>query len=114
MLGVIRGGKPGKTVLLRADMDALAVNEQADVPYKSLVPGVMHACGHDGHTAGLLVAAMALSELRDEIPGTVKLMFQPAEENGGGESLHHSSGLASVNFSRYVQENRPPSVADTS
>ncbi|WP_187150842.1 M20 metallopeptidase family protein [Treponema endosymbiont of Eucomonympha sp.] len=93
VLGVIRGGKPGKAVLLRADMDALAVDEQADVPYKSLVPGVMHACGHDGHTAGLLVAAMALSELRDEIPGTVKLMFQPAEENGGGAEKMLDAGI---------------------
>jgi amidohydrolase len=84
VLGLIRGAKPGKTVLLRADMDALEVNEAADVPYRSVKPGVMHACGHDGHTAGLLIAAMALSELKDDIPGTVKLMFQPAEETIGG------------------------------
>jgi amidohydrolase len=65
-------------------MDALEVNELADVPYRSERPGIMHACGHDGHTAGLLLAAMALCELKDDFPGTVKLMFQPAEETVGG------------------------------
>ncbi|MDR0663088.1 MAG: amidohydrolase [Spirochaetaceae bacterium] len=93
VLGLIRGGKPGKTVLLRADMDALALNEEADVPYKSKKPGIMHACGHDGHTAGLLLAAMALSELRDKLPGTVKLMFQPAEETVGGAEGMIEAGI---------------------
>lgn len=84
LTGLIRGGRPGKTVLLRADMDALAVDEETDLPYRSRRPGVMHACGHDGHTAGLLMAAMILNELKDELPGAVKLMFQPAEETVGG------------------------------
>jgi amidohydrolase len=84
VIGLIRGNGPGRTVLLRADMDALEVNELADVPYRSERPGVMHACGHDGHTAGLLLAAMALCELKDDFPGAVKLMFQPAEETVGG------------------------------
>jgi amidohydrolase len=84
VIGLINGNRPGRTVMLRADMDALEVNELADVPYRSERPGVMHACGHDGHTAGLLLAAMALCELKDDFPGTVKLMFQPAEETVGG------------------------------
>lgn len=84
VLGIIHGGKPGKTVLLRADMDALPVEELADVPYKSLKEGLMHACGHDGHTAGLLGVAMVLNEIKAELKGTVKLMFQPAEETDGG------------------------------
>ncbi|MDR1986998.1 MAG: amidohydrolase [Treponema sp.] len=93
VLGIIRGKQPGKTVLLRADMDALAVNEAADVAYKSKRPGIMHACGHDGHTAGLLIAAMALAELKALIPGTIKLMFQPAEETVGGAQRMIQAGI---------------------
>jgi amidohydrolase len=84
--GLIRGTKPGagRTVLLRADMDALPIHEENDVPYCSQTPGVMHACGHDAHTAMLLGVARLLSERRDEFPGTVKLLFQPAEESPPG------------------------------
>jgi amidohydrolase len=79
--GLIRGGKgPGKTVLLRADMDALPILEENDVPYVSQNPGVMHACGHDGHTAILMGVARLLTERKDSFAGTVKLLFQPAEE----------------------------------
>lgn len=84
VVGLIRGAADGPTVLLRADMDALLLQEEADVPYHSQVPGVMHACGHDGHTAGLLGAAMILNELKAQLKGNVKLVFQPAEENEGG------------------------------
>ncbi|ONI46255.1 N-acyl-L-amino acid amidohydrolase [Candidatus Epulonipiscium fishelsonii] len=84
VVGLIRGKYEGKTVLLRADMDALKLQEYVDVPYKSKVDGMMHACGHDGHTAGLLGAAMILNELKDELHGNVKLAFQPAEELEGG------------------------------
>lgn len=84
VVGLIQGKYPGKTVLLRADMDALEVEELADVPYKSKVKGKMHACGHDGHVAGLLGAAMILNELKDQLHGQVKLMFQPSEEKDGG------------------------------
>ena len=84
VLGLLRGGQPGKTVLLRADMDALPLEELNDVPYRSRTPGVMHACGHDAHTAMLLGVARLLTERRDAIRGTVKFIFQPAEEAGGG------------------------------
>jgi len=84
VVGLIRGRRPGKTVLLRADMDALPIEEENDVPYRSTRAGVMHACGHDVHTTILLGVAEVLNGLRDEFDGTVKLMFQPAEEGPGG------------------------------
>lgn len=84
VIGILKGGKPGKTVALRADMDALPLDEDNDLPFKSVNAGAMHACGHDCHTANLLGVAMILSELKDELRGTIKLIFQPAEENGGG------------------------------
>jgi amidohydrolase len=84
VVGLIKGGKPGSTVLLRADMDALKVNEETNLAYKSKIPGVMHACGHDGHTAALLGTAMILNEIKDEISGNIKVLFQPAEEDTGG------------------------------
>ena len=93
VVGLIQGQAPGRTVLLRADMDALPVLEEADVPYKSRIPGRMHACGHDGHVAGLLGAAMILAGLRDRFQGNVKLAFQPAEEAEGGASRMIQAGL---------------------
>lgn len=93
VVGLIKGGKPGKTVLLRGDMDALPVLETADVDYKSRVDGVMHACGHDGHTAGLLGAAMILNDIKESLHGNVKLMFQPAEETDGGALPMIEEGL---------------------
>ncbi|TAK20666.1 MAG: amidohydrolase [Chloroflexota bacterium] len=88
VLGVLQGGRSGKTILLRADMDALPIEEQNDVPYRSTVPGVMHACGHDGHTAILLGVARRLSERRATLAGTIKFAFQPAEEGGfGGQKM---------------------------
>ncbi len=84
ILGTIQGRGPGKTLLIRADMDALPIDEQNDVPYKSTKPGVMHACGHDAHTTILMGVAEMLNSRKDEFDGTVKLMFQPAEEGPGG------------------------------
>src|SRR5258706_4276169 len=105
VIGILRGGKPGRVVALRADMDALPVVEQFDVPFKSTVRttfnghdvGVMHACGHDAHVAILLGVAEVLAGVRDEIPGTVKFLFQPAEEGApegeeGGAALMVKEG----------------------
>jgi amidohydrolase len=83
----ITGGKTGKTIGLRADFDALPIFEETDVPFKSKNPGVMHACGHDGHTAYLLVLADCLIQLKDEIPGTIKIIHQPAEEVPPGGAI---------------------------
>src|SRR6476659_7088173 len=89
VVGVLKGGKPGPVVALRADMDALPVAEETDVPFKSMKRthwngvenvGIMHACGHDAHTAILMGVAEMLAGMRDRIPGTVKFIFQPAEE----------------------------------
>jgi amidohydrolase len=87
VVALLHGGRPGKTVLLRADMDALPIDEQNDVPYKSQTPGVMHACGHDAHTAILLNAARLLAERREHLAGTVKFVFQPCEEVPPGGAI---------------------------
>lgn len=80
----IPGKSDGKTVALRGDMDALSVQQLNDVPYASKIEGKMHACGHDAHTSMLLIAAKALSEVKDQLPGNVRLLFQPAEEIAQG------------------------------
>ncbi|WP_457652986.1 amidohydrolase [Rhodocaloribacter sp.] len=100
VVGVLRGGKPGPVVALRADMDALPVTERVDVPFASTVRteyngqevGVMHACGHDNHTAILMGVAQVLAEVKDDLPGSVVFLFQPAEEGApageeGGAAL---------------------------
>ena len=105
VVGILRGGKPGRVVALRADMDALPVTEQVDLPFKSTVRtnynghevGVMHACGHDAHVAILLGVAEVLSSIRTELPGTVVFLFQPAEEGApegeeGGAALMVKEG----------------------
>ncbi len=81
IVGLIEGQAKGRTLMLRADMDALPVEEMTALPYKSRNPGKMHACGHDGHCAMLLVAGKILSKMRDRIQGNIKLVFQPNEEN---------------------------------
>lgn len=83
----LTGGKPGKTIALRADFDALPIQEERDVPYRSEVPGVMHACGHDGHTAQLLGLAKALNAMKDELEGTVVFIHQHAEEVPPGGAI---------------------------
>src|SRR5512135_98956 len=80
VVGVLRGGQPGPVVAMRADIDALPIEEKTDLPFKSQVKGVMHACGHDAHTAILLGTVEVLASLKDRLPGTVVFLFQPAEE----------------------------------
>lgn len=92
LVATIKGKKPGKTVALRSDMDALNILEKNDVSYKSQVDGKMHACGHDGHTAILLGAARILKDQMEELPGTVHLIFQPAEETGHGAKILINTG----------------------
>ncbi|MEK6373393.1 MAG: amidohydrolase [Acidobacteriota bacterium] len=106
VVGILKGGKAGRVVALRADMDALPVVEQVDLPFKSTVKttynghdvGVMHACGHDAHVAILIGVAEVLAGVRDELPGTVKFLFQPAEEGApageeGGAALMVKEGV---------------------
>ena len=92
-VGILRGAKPGKTVVLRADIDALPVNEQTGLEFASQNPGKMHACGHDCHIAMQLGAAKVLSELKNELAGTVKFFFQPAEEVALGALQYIEKGL---------------------
>jgi amidohydrolase len=94
VVGLLAGGQPGdRTVLLRFDMDALPIEEQNEVPYRSQTPGVMHACGHDAHVAVGIGVATLLARHRDRIGGTVKLMFQPAEEGLGGARAMIADGV---------------------
>ncbi|MBT2759406.1 amidohydrolase [Mesobacillus foraminis] len=94
----IHGEKPGKTIALRADFDALPIQDEKDVPYKSLTPGVMHACGHDGHTASLLVLGKALNEMKASLKGTYVLIHQHAEEYapGGAKAMIEDGCLEGV------------------
>ena len=111
VVGTLRGNNGGKTIALRADMDALPMQETGDLPYKSKNDGIMHACGHDGHTAMLLGTAEALSKKYDQLKGTVKFIFQPAEEGQGGarymiedgalEGVDEIYGLHLWNYQKY-------------
>lgn len=92
LVGIIRGAKEGKTIALRADMDALPIQEDSNKPYRSKVDGVMHACGHDVHTAILLGTARVLQDARRYLAGQVKLFFQPAEETTGGAKRMIAAG----------------------
>lgn len=92
LIATLKGGKSGKTIALRGDIDALPVNEETDVNFKSKTNGVMHACGHDAHTAMLLGAAKILSEMKDEISGEVRFFFQEAEETFSGAKLIIEAG----------------------
>jgi amidohydrolase len=93
VVGVLRGSKPGRTVMLRADMDALPMPDEGDAPYRSAVDGVAHACGHDGHVAILLAAAALVADRRDDVAGSVVFCFQPAEEGGGGARVMVEQGV---------------------
>jgi len=106
VVALLKGGKPGPVVAVRADMDALPINETIDVPYKSKNPGVKHACGHDVHTTVALGVAEVLSKMRGEISGSVKFIFQPAEEGAPpGEE-----GGAGLMIKEGVLENPKPSA----
>ncbi len=102
VVGLLEGAKPGPVVLMRFDMDALPIQEESDLPYASQNAGVMHACGHDGHTAMGLTLARIMSRYQDQIAGTLKFVFQPAEEGLGGAFAMIADG---------VLENPRPDVA---
>lgn len=93
VVGILKGAKPGATLAWRADMDACAIKEETDIPYKSKIDGVMHACGHDAHTAIGLGIARVLSSLRDDISGTIKFIFQPFEEGSKGAQRMIDEGV---------------------
>lgn len=100
VVATLKGGKPGKTIAFRADFDALPIQDEKDVPYKSTVPGAMHACGHDGHTATLLVFAKVCQQFVDELPGTIIFVHQHAEElaPGGAKPLIETGVLDAVDY----------------
>jgi amidohydrolase len=93
VVGLVKGGKPGMTLGIRADMDALPVTEATNLPFASKVPGKMHACGHDAHTVIALGVAEVLHQLKAEVPGTVKFIFQPAEETLAGAQAMIADGV---------------------
>ncbi len=95
VVALLHGGRPGPTVMLRADMDALPIQEISNAPYVSCVPGAMHACGHDGHVAIGLGAATLLARHADHLPGSVLFVFQPAEEGDGGAAAMVADGALS-------------------
>lgn len=95
VVAMLNADKPGPCVLLRADMDALPIEEQTGLPYASQNPGRMHACGHDGHTSCLVGAAHLLASMADALPGRIKFIFQPAEENEGGARYMCEAGILS-------------------
>jgi amidohydrolase len=112
VVAMIEGSRPGPTLLLRADMDALPIIEQTGAEYASQNPGVMHACGHDGHTAILLTVARMLNNSRDQFPGTIKLVFQPAEEGQGGAESMIADGVfdnpkVDVTFGLHLWNEKP-------
>lgn len=111
VVGVLKGGKPGKTVALRADFDALPIQDEKEVDYKSRIPGVMHACGHDIHTAALLGVARLLSEVKEEIEGNVVFIHQFAEEKipGGAKPMIEDGCLDGVDviYGAHVWSSEP-------
>ncbi|MGE7111070.1 amidohydrolase [Lysinibacillus sp. NPDC047702] len=111
LIARIKGSKPGKTIALRADFDALPIQDEKDVPYKSTVPGVMHACGHDGHTATLLIVGKLLWEMRDDLVGEYILIHQHAEEvdPGGAIGMVQAGVLQGVDaiFGTHLSSNHP-------
>ncbi|MFJ7664082.1 amidohydrolase [Lysinibacillus sp. NPDC097162] len=111
LIARIKGSKPGKRIALRADFDALPIQDEKDVPYKSKVAGVMHACGHDGHTATLLIVGKLLWEMKDELAGEYVLIHQHAEEAdpGGAIGMIQAGALNGVDaiFGTHLSSNHP-------
>lgn len=118
VVATLKGGKPGKTIALRADFDALPIQDEKDVPYRSKVDGVMHACGHDGHTATLLSLAKVLKDYQTELPGTVVFLHQHAEElaPGGAKPMIVDGALDGVDavFGTHLWATVPTGVLQTS
>jgi amidohydrolase len=108
VVALLKGAKPGAVVALRADMDALPINETIDVPYKSLVPGVKHACGHDAHTTIGIGVAEVLSKMRGDMKGSVKFLFQPAEE--GPPPAGEESGAPTMIKEGALENPRPLAI----
>ena len=92
VVGTIQGAEPGPTLVIRADMDALPITEQTKLPFASTTPGLMHACGHDLHTATLLGVADLMNRMAPQLRGSVRLVFQPAEELGSGAAAMMAEG----------------------
>ena len=117
VVATLKGGKPGKKIALRADFDALPIQEENDVPYKSTVPNVMHACGHDGHTATLLGIAKAAKSLQDQLPGTLVFVHQHAEEYapGGAKPIIETGILDDVDavFGTHLWSDTPLGTIET-
>jgi len=111
VVGILKGKYPGKTILLRADMDCLRITELNDIEYKSVYPEFMHACGHDAHLTWLLGAAIILSGLKDKIHGNVKFLFQPAEEKeGGAERTIHGGVLENPHVDAVIGAHNWPNI----
>ncbi|WP_244445032.1 M20 metallopeptidase family protein [Oceanobacillus jeddahense] len=100
LISVVEGKQPGKKIALRADFDALPIEDEKETPYKSTKPGVMHACGHDGHTAALLGVAKVVSQYKDNLKGSIVFVFQPAEETppGGAKYMIEDGILEDVDY----------------
>ena len=117
VVATLKGGKPGRTIALRADFDALPIQDEKDVPYKSTVDGVMHACGHDGHTASLLSIAKAALPFQDELPGTLIFLHQHAEEltPGGAKTMIQDGALDGVDavFGTHLWSTSPLGTVET-
>jgi amidohydrolase len=107
VVGVIKGTRPGPILAIRADMDALPIQEETGLPFASILPGKMHACGHDLHTATLLGVGIVLQELRQHLAGEVRLLFQPAEEVGGGAKAMIADGAMDGVTMALSLHNRP-------
>ncbi|WP_017472410.1 M20 metallopeptidase family protein [Amphibacillus jilinensis] len=118
IVATLEGKKPGKTIALRADFDALPIQDQKDVPYKSKRQGVMHACGHDGHTSILLTVAKLLKEIENDLSGTIVFIHQHAEEltPGGAKSMIEAGALANVDvvFGTHLWSSTPLGTVQTS